>query len=106
VAQVSASLTVFGDAVEVTADLQHSEHDNDYFVSIKLGRVYVAFDMPTARELLSALDDVLHEHEAIERAAKEEDADAQVLAANELLRQRLAEREAEAIGEELPAVAK
>lgn len=56
---MNANLSVFGD-VKVTAELVDSNLDPDrQFATIRMGRLYVAFDLPTARDLHAALSEAL-----------------------------------------------
>ena len=57
---LSASLSIFGDVDQVTAELVESEaNPGDHFVSIRVGRLHVSFDLTTAVKLRGALGEAI-----------------------------------------------
>ena len=62
-AQLSASLNVFGDGVEVSAEAHRSKYDNEWIVTFRLDRLHVGTEVSTAQALHAALGRVLSEVE-------------------------------------------
>jgi len=60
-AYLNASLSLFGN-VDVSAEVVDSKHNpGEQFAAIRVGRLYVAFDLATAEKLRDALSAQLNE---------------------------------------------
>lgn len=68
-AQLSASINVFGDDVQVSADAHRSKYDNEWIVTFRVDRLHVGVDVPTARALVEQLTATLVEIDQAEAAS-------------------------------------
>ena len=54
-AQLSASINVFGDDVQVSADAHRFKYGNEWIVTFRVDRLHVGVDVATARALAEQL---------------------------------------------------